>query len=1289
MPDPLPASPSAIGVTGSACRLDGKFLQVGGRRWFVKGVTYGTFAPDEAGDQFPPLDRVRADFARMAASGINTVRVYTPPREALLDAAAEAGLGVMVGVPWTQHVAFLDDMALARAARREVAAHVGRLGLHPAARLFAVGNEIPPGVVRWHGARRIERFLRDLADAAHEACPDALLTYVNFPPTEFLDLDPFDVCAFNVYLHRERDLRAYLTRLQHVAGQKPLLLAEAGADSVREGEAGQAQLTAMHLRAAFEVGCCGAIAYAWTDEWWRGGREVADWKFGLVNAERQPKPALAAVAEAFRDVPFGASARATWPKVSVVVCAYNAADTLEDCLTSLERLTYPDVEIIVVDDGSKDATPGIAARHASVRVISVPNGGLSAARNLGLAHATGEILAYTDADTRVDPDWLTFLVQPMLDGELVGCGGPNVVPADDPDLAQCVARAPGGPTHVLLDDRIAEHVPGCNMAFRRAALQAIGGFNPIYLRAGDDVDVCWRLQAAGGRIGFAPAALVWHHHRASVKAYWRQQVGYGEGEVWLRHQHPDKFSASNMVWHGRIYSALPFVRALTRQRMDTGVWGLASFPSIYHTGAEPWTYLPHSAPWYIATAALLLAGVGALATLAHPGIGWLLMAAGSVGLATTAGRCVRYARASDLRGLVGRHDPNAWRRALRLRAVIAWLHFLQPLARLRGRLRGRLEPPALPAVAATIPPATSRPVPALCDVWTALRVLGGASVEDVAWSQQWLAVDEVLTRVLAALRLARVSPHVEVTDGWEQRHDVTVGLGRWSRFELSMLVEEHAEGRVLVRQRIGLRPSLLAGTVVVLAVLAIVAVSFSPVTQRWPALTAAAVLMAAVGLLARLAYRTASALAGLRGVTRHALAMLGAQRVGDRRARIRPGDGLGVWRYAARIALAGLLASGLVLGSSLIVRDAVVTTERQFDLDLPLPEVHAPRDPAVPHIGLALASNGDLYLSDTRQDTLLRVSTRGEPAVPAAFGDVAIVLRPHEGAPRMGASGGIAIAPRGDLFVADIESHRVYRVDRVRGTTTIVAGAGHAGFGGDGGPATRALLNQPAAVAVDRDGNLYIADSGNHRVRKVNHRTGVITTIAGTGSTGGAPVPASPPAPAGAHAVSGQDGLRVGLSWPTDLAMGPNHDLYIADMGHHRILRLDGRRGTATTVAGTGVAGAAGDGGPATAALLSSPTGVAVVARGRQVTLYIADSSNGRVRVVTPDGTIGTLTLPDATRVGSPFRVAYHPRGYLYVAGAAGRDALTAVQLGRSGAVTASRRTSRPAPLTMPQRRIM
>ncbi|MGH9140894.1 MAG: glycosyltransferase, partial [Vicinamibacterales bacterium] len=199
---------------------EGKFLRAGDERFLVKGVTYGTFAPDAESYQFPPLQQIAADFRQMASLGINTVRTYTPPRRELLDAAAHEGLRVMVGLPWSQHVAFLDDRALKRVIRHNISAKVAELGDHPAVLAFALGNEIPPGVVRWHGRTRVERFLRRLYEDAKAASPDSLFTYVNFPPTEFLDLSFFDLYAFNVYLHRETELRAYLARLQHIAGHK-------------------------------------------------------------------------------------------------------------------------------------------------------------------------------------------------------------------------------------------------------------------------------------------------------------------------------------------------------------------------------------------------------------------------------------------------------------------------------------------------------------------------------------------------------------------------------------------------------------------------------------------------------------------------------------------------------------------------------------------------------------------------------------------------------------------------------------------------------------------------------------------------------------------------------------------------------------------------------------------------------------------------------------------------------------------------------------------------------------
>ena len=137
----------------SAARIvtDGKFLRcadaqsaeaTGGARFLIKGVTYGTFAPDADRYQFPSSKQVAEDFRLMAGVGINTVRTYTPPRLDLLDEAARHGLHVMVGLPWSQHVAFLDDRRLARDIRREIVRQVTELSQHPAVLTFALGNEI-------------------------------------------------------------------------------------------------------------------------------------------------------------------------------------------------------------------------------------------------------------------------------------------------------------------------------------------------------------------------------------------------------------------------------------------------------------------------------------------------------------------------------------------------------------------------------------------------------------------------------------------------------------------------------------------------------------------------------------------------------------------------------------------------------------------------------------------------------------------------------------------------------------------------------------------------------------------------------------------------------------------------------------------------------------------------------------------------------------------------------------------------------------------------------------------
>src|SRR5438270_28821 len=159
--------------------------------------------------------------------------------------------------------------------------------------------------------------------------------------------------------------------------------------------------------------------------------------------------------------------------------------------------------------GCLPSVPAAAAERVSSPAVAA-----------GIALASGEIVAFTDDDARPDPHWLQYLAVSLIDSEYAGVGGPSIAPPGDGLIAESVANAPGGPVHVLLSAREAEHIPGCNMAVRKTALDAAGGFDTRFRVAGDDVDMCWRLQQLGWRLGFSAAALVWHHRRGSVGRYW-------------------------------------------------------------------------------------------------------------------------------------------------------------------------------------------------------------------------------------------------------------------------------------------------------------------------------------------------------------------------------------------------------------------------------------------------------------------------------------------------------------------------------------------------------------------------------------------------------------------------------------------------------------------------------------------------------------------------------------------------------------------------------------------------
>jgi streptogramin lyase len=223
-----------------------------------------------------------------------------------------------------------------------------------------------------------------------------------------------------------------------------------------------------------------------------------------------------------------------------------------------------------------------------------------------------------------------------------------------------------------------------------------------------------------------------------------------------------------------------------------------------------------------------------------------------------------------------------------------------------------------------------------------------------------------------------------------------------------------------------------------------------------------------------------------------------------------------------------------------------------------------------------------------------------------------------DGGPATGASlydpTGVAVDSAGNVFVADFNNQRIRRVDATTGIITTVAGNGVPDFIGDGGLATDASLRYPNGVAVDGAGNLFIADWGNERIRRVDAVTGIISTVAGTGIPG----------------VGGDGGLATGasLNSPTGAAVDGSGNLFIADYGNQRIRRVDAVTGIITTVAGIGVQGFAGDGGLATDASLSNPTGVAVDGAGN---VFVADTANQRIRRV--DAVTGIITTRSGTGI--------------------------------------------------------
>lgn len=789
VPD-FPASPSQLPERPVVA---GKYFRRGGKLWTMHGVTYGPFF---GADGLPVPDQVSHDLAMISAWGANTLRLYIAPPEWFLDLCAEHGLSVATGVPWTDHVDFLESSSSRREVIRWVKDTARRLAHRQEIAALFVGNEINAPLVRWLGPRRVQHFLETLIDTARQEAPDLLISYANYPTTEILQPANADFTAFNVYLETADAYDRYLARLQNIAGDAPLVISEFGVDAKSGGEDGQAAILKWQRRICQERGVAGNLLFSFTDEWHRAGKDVTDWHFGLTDRNRIPRRAWWDLSGG----PPGQSARRALlprhpPSISVIVCTRNGARTLPECLASIEELEYPNFEAIVVDDGSTEDIAAITAQHQGVQYIRQEAEGLSAARNTGAAAAQGEILAFTDDDCVLHPAWLVHLSRCFVQPEVAAAGGPNIPPPPVDRSQACIIATPGGPAHVLLTDTTAEHVPGCNMAIRKSAFEELGGFQPQYHAAGDDVDFCWRLLERNHLIAFNAAAMVWHYRRFTVKAFLKQQSGYGKAEALLTSQHGKRFGKlGGARWNGMVYQSA--LRRLTHfsNRIYSGVFGSSPFQFIYGTPVSELSFVLTSLQWWLLTTVLALTGVW------HHSLFWVAAAMAAVPFIVTLRQALRL------------RLPLRWR-GLRSRMLLWLLLLLQPLVRGWTRFIWNIRLGHFPK-GPWIPRGGLFRIPR--------RPFKRVAAFEL-WSENGLDRTHLLN-VLTSSPGPLQAP-VKTDDGW-QDWDLESGIGPWWRLRFSSVTEYHGEGRCLTRVRIASRVTIPAFLIFFLLPVLVVTAAF-------------------------------------------------------------------------------------------------------------------------------------------------------------------------------------------------------------------------------------------------------------------------------------------------------------------------------------------------------------------------------------------------------------------------------------------------------------------------------
>ena len=765
--------------SASSVHTHGKFFSKAGQKFFLKAMRLPEVGGTLDFEQKVALCRRFDELKSLHTTGLILTEAQANP---VLDLAGQVGLLAMIELAVTPEE--LTDRRHFAGALSRIAhtAHVfaGRPGLLG----YLIDCPIHQDEIRVHGLNVLQRRLRTLIKTIKSRDPHAMAAIKHRPATRALAMLDEDLIYAEVSALDVLELHDFVVSMHNLAEARPVIIEFA------HSSPGQDEAVAV----AFGTGAAGVVAPpvpvpASSD--WLGVRMFkADevMPFVSLNGTCPPRPART-------------------PMVSVVICAYNAERTMQACMESLRKLDYPNYEVVIVDDGSRDRTAEIAAAFPEFRLIRQPNKGLSVARNVGLHAARGDIIAYTDSDCVVDPHWLTLMMRAMNEGALDGCGGPNYAPHEEGKVQACVAASPGAPCHVLVGEDRAEHLAGCNMIFTKAALLQVGGFEPQFTAAGDDVDICWRMLDASLKLGFCPSAFVWHFRRNTIKAYYGQQRGYGRAEAMLYARYPERFNALGQIkWHGTIPGLARTVPGGSRRRVR---WtaarpGLQTVfdPALSVAGFIPQT-LEWSIFWVIAAMASYFAGWSVVPALTMQllGVVWALYYAWHAPLE----KC---------------HDSVA------ARLLVAMLAYTGPMTRTISRYKTLAR-----AMSRTTTDTPARQRPQID--WR------GRAIKLAYWNEQYITRDALLDKLLKFF--ARAGHPAIVDRGWSE-YDVELRPDPLTRIYLKTADEEHGGMKIKSHVVARLRMSALgryglAGAL--LATVAALAMGFPEVAFALGALTIA------------------------------------------------------------------------------------------------------------------------------------------------------------------------------------------------------------------------------------------------------------------------------------------------------------------------------------------------------------------------------------------------------------------------------------------------------------------